>query len=89
VLFAYASFHEDFLKDRVLLIGCPKLDDVAFYREKLTNIFKINNIKSVTCVHMEVPCCFGLVGIAKEAIKVSGKDVPYSEETITIGGEKK
>ena len=57
VPFAYAGFHEDILKDKVLLIGCPKLDDAKGYQEKITQIFKNNKIKSVTCAHMEVPCC--------------------------------
>jgi len=89
VPFSYANFHEDFLKNKILLIGCPKLDDCEFYKEKLTNIFKTNDIKSVTCVHMEVPCCFGLVLLVKGVIEASGKEIPFLDVTITISGEKK
>jgi ferredoxin len=86
--FAYADFHDDFLEGKVLLIGCPKLDDAKFYKEKITHILKENNIKSLTCVHMEVPCCFGLVSIAKEAISASGKKIPFEEVTIGIKGKR-
>jgi len=89
VPFAYADFHEDLLKDKVLLVGCPKLDDANFYKEKVTQIFKENTVKSVTCAYMEVPCCFGLVSIIQEAIKASGKDIPFHEVTIGIKGDKK
>jgi len=89
VPFAYADFHEDLLKGKILLIGCPKLDDAEFYKEKITQILKQNDIKSVTCAHMEVPCCFGLVNIIKEALSASGKDIPFKEATIGIKGEKK
>jgi len=89
VPFAYADFHEGLLKDKVLLIGCPKLDDAEYYKEKLTNIFKTNNIKSITCAHMEVPCCFGMVSITKEAISASGKNIPFEDVTITIKGERR
>ncbi|MEW6009546.1 MAG: 4Fe-4S binding protein [Candidatus Omnitrophota bacterium] len=88
VPFAYADFHQDLLKGKVLLVGCPKLDDVEAYRDKLIEIFKQNSIKSVTYVHMEVPCCFGLVGIIKEAIQESAKEVPFKEIIISIKGEK-
>jgi len=88
VPFAYADFHQDFLKDKVLLIGCPKLDDAEYYQQKIKDILKENNIKSVTCVHMEVPCCFGLVKLLKEAISLSGKKVPFKEVTISVKGEK-
>jgi ferredoxin len=86
VPFAYADFHEDFLKGRALLIGCPKLDDVEFYEKKLATIFEHNDIRSVTCVHMEVPCCFGLVNIVKSAIEASGKVVPFAEVTVGVKG---
>jgi len=88
VPFAYADFHSDLLKDKILLVGCPKLDDAAFYEEKITQILKNNNIKSVICVHMEVPCCFGLVNIIKSAISASGKQISFKEVTIGIKGEK-
>lgn len=88
VPFAYANFHHDFLKGRSLIIGCPKLDDADFYAEKLTEIIKKNNIKSITLVNMEVPCCFGLQRIAEEAIKNAGKIIPLRQTVITIRGEK-
>jgi hypothetical protein len=89
VPFAYANFHQDFLKGKALLIGCPKLDDAQFYVEKLTETFKRSNIKSVTVVHMEVPCCFGLSYVVKEALADSGKDIPLKENIIGINGERK
>lgn len=88
VPFAYADFHNDFLKGRTLLVGCPKLDDAAFYKEKLTEIFKGSNIRSVTVVNMEVPCCFGLYRLVKEAMDSSGKVVPLRQEIIGIKGDK-
>lgn len=88
VPFAYANFHEDFLKSRILLVGCPKLDDTQIYRDKLTEVFRDNEVRSVTYVHMEVPCCFGLLPVIEEAITSSGKDIPFEEVTISIGGEK-
>ena len=87
VCFSYANFHEDFLRNKILLVGCPKLDDAALYQEKITQILKNNNIKSITCVHMEVPCCFGLVSLVKSAISSSGKDIPFKEINISIKGE--
>ena len=88
VPFAYADFHDDLLKGKILLVGCPKLDDIEFYKERITQILKNNNIKSITCAYMEVPCCFGLVSIIKSAISASGKDIPFKEVTISIKGEK-
>ena len=88
VPFAYAGFHDDLLKGKVLLIGCPKLDDAEFYKEKITQILKNNNIKSITCAHMEVPCCFGLVNIVKSAISLSGKNIPFKKVIISIKGDK-
>ena len=88
VPFAYASFHNDFLRGRTLVVGCPKLDDAGFYKEKLTEIFKRNNIRSVTVVNMEVPCCFGLYRLVKEALDSSGKVIPLRQETISIKGDK-
>ncbi|MBM4031354.1 MAG: 4Fe-4S dicluster domain-containing protein [Planctomycetes bacterium] len=87
VPFAYASFHEDFLKGRVVLVGCPKLDDVDFYRRKLAEVFRQNDIKSIEVVHMEVPCCFGLVHVLRQALADSGKDIPATETTISLRGE--
>lgn len=88
VPFAYANFHHDFLKGRILVIGCPKLDDAASYKEKLTEIFKRSSIRSVTVVNMEVPCCFGLHRLVKEALSSSGKDIPLKQEIINIKGTR-
>ncbi len=81
--FAYADFHKDLLKGKALLIGCPKLDDGKAYLEKLTAMIQQNDLQRLTVVHMEVPCCSGLIAIAQQAIAASGKDVPF--ETIRIG----
>lgn len=89
VPFAYANFHKDFLKGKALVIGCPKLDNAAFYKEKLTEIFKGSNIKSVTVVNMEVPCCFGLYHLVKEALASSRKNIPLKQEIIGVKGDKK
>jgi hypothetical protein len=83
---AYAGFHPDFLRDKAVVIGCPKFDDVTRYREKLTAIFADNDIKKVTVAHMEVPCCFGLVQLAREAVAAAGKDIPFEDVTVTIQG---
>ncbi len=88
VPFAYPQFHEELLKGKILLVGCPKLDDTSVYREKVTQIVKENVIKSITYAHMEVPCCFGLIPIIREAIAASGKDIAFHEVTISIKGEK-
>ena len=88
VPFAYANFHNDFLKGRTLIIGCPKLDDAKFYKEKLTEIFKLSNIRKITVVNMEVPCCFGLYRLVKEALDSSGKTVPLNQTIISVKGEK-
>jgi ferredoxin len=84
--YAYAGFHKDFIKDRVTVIGCPKLDDAKFYEEKLAEILKNNNIKSLTVVRMEVPCCGGIVGAVKNAMLSAQVIVPYKEITISTGG---
>jgi Pyruvate/2-oxoacid:ferredoxin oxidoreductase delta subunit len=88
VPFAYANFHSDFLRGKTLVVGCPKLDNAGFYKEKLTEIFKQSNIRSVTVVNMEVPCCFGLYRLIKEALDSSGKNVPLKQEIISIKGDK-
>lgn len=88
VPFTYADFHKDLLMGKVLLVGCPKLDDAEFYVEKITQILKNNNIESITCAHMEVPCCFGFMSIINQAIALSGKKVPLEEVTIGIKGER-
>ncbi len=84
--YAYASFHQDFIQNKVTLIGCPKLDQVD-YSEKLTEIIQNNNIQSVTIVRMEVPCCGGLEMAAKKALQNSGKFVPWQVVTISINGK--
>ncbi len=89
VPFAYPDFHQDFLKGKALVVGCPKLDDIQFYREKLTAIFKSSSIKSVTVPFMEVPCCFGLVKATEDAIEASGKNIPFKKVKIGIRGEIK
>jgi len=89
VPFAYADFHKDFLKDRALLIGCPKLDDGQAYLHKLTALLKGNNIRSLTVLHMEVPCCSGLIAIARQALAASGKEIPLETIRIGIQGERK
>ncbi len=83
--YAYANFHQEFIKGRVTLIGCPKLDAVD-YSEKLTEIIKNNDIQSVTIVRMEVPCCGGLEMAAKKALQASGKFIPWQVVTISIDG---
>jgi Pyruvate/2-oxoacid:ferredoxin oxidoreductase delta subunit len=89
VPFAYANFHQDFLKGKAVVVGCPKLDDIQYYKEKLTEIFKTNSIKSVTVPYMEVPCCFGLVKATEDAIAASGKKIPLKKIKISIRGEIK
>ena len=83
--YAYARFHEDFIRGKITLIGCPKLD-AADYSEKLTEIIRQNNIKSVTVVRMEVPCCGGLEHAAVTALQNSGKFLPWQVVTISIDG---
>ena len=87
VPFAYAGFHQDFLRDHSLLIACPKLDDYQAHLTKLTDILSQSDVKSLTVVHMEVPCCSGLVHMARQAIQLSGKDIPFKEVTISIKGD--
>ncbi len=89
VPFAYAGFHRDFLAGKAVVIGCPKLDDNSFYLEKLTELFRVSTIRSVTVVRMEVPCCSGIVMTAKQALAASGKEIPFREVTVTISGEIK
>lgn len=84
--YAYANFHQEFIRNKVCLIGCPKLDQID-YTEKLTQIIANNNIKSVTIVRMEVPCCGGLQYAAEEALKASGKFLPWRVITISIDGK--
>lgn len=83
--FAYGSFHQDFIRGKVTLVGCPKLDGVD-YSEKLTEIIRQNNIKSVTIARMEVPCCGGLQIAAEKALRDSGKFIPWQVVTISVDG---
>ena len=83
--YAYAAFHEKFIKGHITLVGCPKLDSVD-YSEKLTEIIRENDIKSVTIVRMEVPCCGGLEFAAKTALQQSGKFIPWQVVTISTDG---
>lgn len=83
--YAYASFHEDFKNEKIVLVGCPKLDSVD-YSEKLEEIIRSNNITEVTIVRMEVPCCGGLEMAAKKALQNSGKFIPWQVVTISIDG---
>ena len=83
--YAYAGFHEDFIRGRVTLIGCPKLDSVD-YTEKLTQILSGNDIRELTIVRMEVPCCGGIEHAAREAIKASGRFIPWQVVTLSIDG---
>lgn len=84
--YAYANIHNDYMKGKVTLIGCPKLDAVD-YNEKLTDIIKNNDIKSVTILRMEVPCCGGLEAAAKRALQESGKFIPWNVVTISTDGK--
>jgi len=87
VPFACGSFHEDFIKGRVVLVGCPKLDDAEAHRRKLAAMFELSAIRSIEVVHMEVPCCLGLVRLVKLALADAGKDIPLTIVKISIGGE--
>lgn len=84
--YACASLHQDFIKGRVTMIGCPKLDDAEYYTEKLAEIFRLNDIKDVTVAIMEVPCCSGLSRLVKEAASRSGKYIPIDVKTVGIDG---
>ena len=84
--YAYASFHEDFKNEKIVLVGCPKLDSVD-YSEKLEEIIRSNNITEVTIVRMEVPCCGGLEMAAKRALQNSGIFIPWQVATISVDGK--
>lgn len=87
--FAYGNFHRDFIKGHTTVIGCPKLDDNEYYKEKLTEILSANEIKSITVVRMEVPCCSGIINAVKTAMLNSKKIVPYREVVIGLDGSIK
>jgi len=84
--YAYANFHEDFIKGKITLIGCPKLDE-GDYAEKLTEIFSRNNIKSIAVVRMEVPCCGGIENAVTRALQNCGKMIPWQVVTISTDGQ--
>ncbi len=86
--FAYADFQEDLLKGKALAIACPKLDNTEPYVEKLTAMITQSNIRSLTVVHMEVPCCNGLIFMARQAIANSGRDIPLETVRIGIRGDR-
>jgi ferredoxin len=89
VPFAYAGFHQDFLKGHALLVACPKLDDCQAHLKILADILTSSGVKSITVVRMEVPCCSGLVHMSKQAMKLAGKVIPLKEVTIGIKGDLK
>lgn len=83
--YAYANFHQDFIRGHITLVGCPKLDSVD-YSEKLTEILEKNHIRSITVVRMEVPCCGGIENAVKKALQASGKLIPWNVVTISTDG---
>lgn len=83
--YSYANFHDEYMKDRVTLIGCPKLDETD-YTEKLSEIIKLNDIKEIMIARMEVPCCSGIEIWTKNAIKLSGKIIPWDIVTFSVKG---
>lgn len=90
VPFAYPDFHRKLLRNKTVVMACPKLDQVGPYVEKLTAIFRDNNINSITVAHMEVPCCFGLMQLVKTALSLSGRsDIPVYDINIGIQGDIK
>ena len=86
---AYGSFHEDFLDGRVVMLGCPKFDDRTLYLDRFTEIFRQNDIRDITVLDMEVPCCSSLPRIVREALARAGKDTPIRERVISISGKIK
>jgi ferredoxin len=86
VPFAYANFHEDFLRGKVVAVGCPKLDDARAYVDKVTQILLRSNVRSLKVAYMEVPCCRGLVAIAQQALANSGKPIPLEKVMVSITG---
>lgn len=86
--FSAPDFHQSLLPGKVLLVGCPKLDDIQQYRDKISQIVKVNDIKSITCAHMEVPCCTGLISVIKDAIAASGKKIPLKDINVGINGKQ-
>jgi len=89
VPFALPDFHGRLLRGRKLLVGCPKLDDMTQYAQKLTAILKQNNLRSLTIAYMEVPCCYGLAALAQRAMADSGKELAVEEVVVGVGGDVK
>ena len=89
VPFAYAGFHQDFLRNHSLLVACPKLDDFQTHLKKLTDFLRYSQVKSLTVMTMEVPCCAGLVSMVKQAMQLANKNIPLKEVTIGIRGDLK
>ncbi|KGG80708.1 4Fe-4S ferredoxin [Caloranaerobacter azorensis H53214] len=89
VPFAYPNYHLDLLKGKSVVVGCPKLDNIGYYIEKLTNIIKYNDIKGIQVAYMEVPCCRGMVMAVDEAVRRSGKNIEVKKIEISIDGRKK
>jgi len=85
--FAYGGFHQDFLDERAVVIGCPKFDDLKFYHEKLTEILRSSGIKKIIVARMEVPCCSGWLTVVQNAVSSSGKKIAIEEKVIGIQGE--
>ena len=86
VPFAMGDFHNRFLKDHSIVVGCPKLDDSRFYIEKLAEIIKTNELNSLTVIHLEVPCCSGLTQIVKKAIGLANADLTFTDITVALDG---
>ncbi len=86
VPFAYADFHQDFIKDHALLVACPKLDNFQAHLKKLADVLSHSTVRNLTVVHMEVPCCSGLVYMVKQAMQLAGKDIPLKEVTVGVRG---
>ena len=84
---AYPTLHQDFIKGKVVVVGCPKFDDIPQYIQKFTDIFKSANIKSITALVMEVPCCSGLPVIIKRAMESAGKEIPIEQVVISTRGQ--
>ena len=85
--FAYGDFHRRFLPGKILMIGCPKFDDVQGYVEKLAGIFQEKNIRSIQVVHMEVPCCNGLINVVRKALEKSGRNIPTTLFKVGVKGD--
>jgi hypothetical protein len=86
VPFAYARFHDELLAGRAVVVGCPKLDDLRAYVDKLAAIFVASGVKSVTVARMEVPCCGGIAAAVRQALQTVGADVPYRDVVVGVDG---